>query len=462
MQHESQEDHWRYNAEDCVRTLECARVEAGIIKQFQLEEVETFQQSLFEPILRAMQLGVRIDTKVRAEIAMELTEEMDRRQEWLTEVLGHPLNPRSPKQMQALFYGDLKLPVQRNRKSGTVTLDDDALTRLAAREPLIRPLVKKIEEYRSLGVFLGTFAQAPLDYDERMRCSYNPCGTYTYRLSSSKNAFGSGTNLQNLPKGTKAEEPEDLELPNIRKMFVPDPGYEFFDLDLDQADLQVVVWEADDKELKKALRLGVDMHCFNAVSMFNIKGIPPEELIESHPNYRERRGQISEERRQRMKVAVHAVDYGCRERTLAINIGITMKESGDFIKGWFERHPGIKHWHDRTEAQLHSRRMVTNKFGFRWSVLDRLDGILPEALAWIPQSTVGIYINKIWLNIYRMLPEVQVLLQVHDSLAGQFPVGFDRSKFNQCTKVIVPYDDPLIIPTGLKTSTKSWGDCVGA
>jgi len=50
-------------------------------------------------------------------------------------------------------------------------------------------------------VFLSTFIMMPLDQDSRMRCSYNICGTETYRFSSSKNAFGSGGNLQNLPKG---------------------------------------------------------------------------------------------------------------------------------------------------------------------------------------------------------------------------------------------------------------------
>ena len=37
-------------------------------------------------------------------------------------------------------------------------------------------------------------------------------------------------------------------------MFVPDEGYLIADADLDRADLQVVVWEADDQDLKAKLR----------------------------------------------------------------------------------------------------------------------------------------------------------------------------------------------------------------
>jgi hypothetical protein len=45
-----------------------------------------------------------------------------------------------------------------------------------------------------------------------------------------------------------------IDLPNVRKLFIPDPGKMIFDADLSGADLYVVVWEADDAGLKKALR----------------------------------------------------------------------------------------------------------------------------------------------------------------------------------------------------------------
>jgi hypothetical protein len=57
---------------------------------------------------------------------------------------------------------------------------------------------------------------------------------------------------------------------------------------------------------------------------------------------------------------------------------------------------------------------------------------------------------------------VQVLLQVHDSLAGQF-LTHQANKLlpliRQHSQIIVPYEDPLIIPVGIKTSTVSWGAC---
>jgi DNA polymerase I-like protein with 3'-5' exonuclease and polymerase domains len=105
--------------------------------------------------------------------------------------------------MQDFFYGDLKLPVQIDRKTKRPTLNAKAMAALAEKEPLLRPLVELIDKKRSLGVFLSTFCLMPLDTDGRMRCSFNVCGTETMRFSSSENAFGTGGNLQNIPKGDK-------------------------------------------------------------------------------------------------------------------------------------------------------------------------------------------------------------------------------------------------------------------
>jgi len=196
---------WSYNCLDCVRTREVGEVELASIKDLDMEEVEAFQQALFWPVLRAMQLGVRIDVKQRQLLAMQLQEELARREEFFIEVLGHPLNPRSSAQMAKLFYNDLGIPpIYSRAKKGIpahVTCDEEALLKIKQKEPLVAPIVDVILQYRQIGVFLSTFVTMPLDQDNRMRCSYNICGTETYRFSSSKNAFGSGGNLQNLPKG---------------------------------------------------------------------------------------------------------------------------------------------------------------------------------------------------------------------------------------------------------------------
>lgn len=429
---------WIYNCKDAVITYECDAEIVQATTKAGLDGPAEFQQRMFWPVLQAMQRGVRVDLSRRSEFALELSDELARREQFFLDVLGHPLNPRSPLQMKRLFYEDLQQKEIISRKTGSVTLDDEALQKIAAREPLLRPLVRNISEYRSLGVFLSTFVNAPLDHDQRIRCSFNPAGTETFRLSSSQNAFGSGLNLQNIPKGgsTDSDDPEALQLPNVRKIFVPDPGYTFFDIDLDRADLQVVVWEAEDDELKQMLREGVDIHAENARTL-NVS-------------------------RQLAKGWVHGTNYGGGARTMAAACGITVHTAEKMRERWFAAHPGIKRWHERVEHSLKTKRTVQNAFGYRRVYFDRPEGILPEALAWIPQSTVACVINRAWMNIYNNLPDVQVLIQVHDSLAGQYPTHLGewaKDSIAKNARIMIPYPDVLVIPVGIKTSTKSWGDC---
>ena len=460
--HETEDDLWAYNCKDCVNTREIGEKELSAIKQMGLEEVEAFQQAFFWPVLKAMQIGVRIDKKERNLFAMELQEEIEKREEFFKRILGHPLNPASPVQMTKLFYTDLGItPIRSRAKKGIpahVTCDDEALGKIMKKEPITIPLIRAIQEYRSLGVFLSTFVMAPLDKDDRMRCSYNICGTETYRLNSSKNAFGSGTNLQNVPMGG---EEDGLTLPNVRKLFIPDEGFTFFDMDLDRADMQVVVWESGEVALKEALRKGVDMHILNAITLAG-KELPDLDwLCEGHAEY-DRLRSIYKRERQLAKSFIHGTNYGGGARTMAIAAGVTVAQAERFQRIYFGTYPGIKRWHERTEHQLRTRHYVQNAFGYRRYYFDRVDGLLPEALAWIPQSTVGNVIDRAWLNIHNNLPEVKVLLQVHDSLAGEFPTHKKEwclRRMKEESSIVIPYDDPLIIPTGINCSEKSWGHC---
>lgn len=475
---------WNYNCLDCVYTDEGGQRELEIAKSLGLEKVHEFQQKMFWPVLQTMQRGVRIDIKRRNELVLEVIEEVSRREKFIFDLLGHPLNPKSPKQMHSLFYGDFGIPpIMTRAKKGEpsrATLNDDALQTISHREPLLKPLINAISDIRTLGIFLSNFLTAALDEDGRMRCAYNIGGSAsgksapkTYRLSSSENAFGSGTNLQNIPsekskslgkaaaRGATLGLGDPYQYPNIRSIFIPDPGYIFFDGDLDRADLQVVVWESGDEMLKAALRMGADMHTMNAFVLEGKEPPPLEELVETHPRYWDHRGP-KKMLREFAKIFVHGTNYVGQPRTMAAHTGRTIHEVDRAQKIWFGAHPGIKQWHDRVKLQVSKHRFIENRFGYRWYIFDRIDSIIPEAVAWIPQSTVSIVINRIWINFYEQLPEVQVLLQVHDNLAGQLPANHRTDlepKMLAASKIVVPYEDPLVIPFSLKFSEQSWGDC---
>ena len=462
-----EEQYWVYNCKDAVSTFEIADNERNSINKMDLVEPAVFQMSLFRPVLFMMLRGFRIDLAERERFSKQLAAELAEREQWINAVLGHSLNVRSPKQMHSLFYDDFQQKVILRRGTKNPTLDDDALAKIWLREPLLRPLIRRIREIRSIGVFKSTFVDATLDTDQRMRCSYNIAGTETFRFNSSENAFGTGTNLQNIPKGGAFDEKDadSLVLPNVRTLFIPDPGFVTFDADLDRADLQVVVWESDDDELKQMLRTGVDLHIFNGCQLFDLPIPPLDELVEGHPNYREHKKRFAKPR-QFAKTWVHGTNYGGSSATMATHVGISTHQSDLYQKRWFSLHPGIKAWHERTMQSLMTTRSVKNKFGYRRFYFDRIETVLPEALAWVPQSTVALVINKgiQRLHVSQVAQDIniQVLLQVHDSAAGQFPkehLQVAPQVIKEQLSVTIPYDDPLTIPVGVKISDKSWGAC---
>lgn len=233
------------------------------------------------------------------------------------------------------------------------------------------------------------------------------------------------------------------KLPNQRTLIIPDDGYTIVDMDLDRADAQFVAWEANDESLKQILKEGADLHWENA------KAIWGAHVLKKGPE------------RQLAKRFCHAVNYGAYPKKLARALGLTQQTAEWIYTRWFQIHPGIREWHKRVKADLFSTRLVRNPFGYERYYFDRPEKCINEALAWCPQSSVGIIINTAWDQIDANLPEVEVLMQVHDSLTMQ--VRTDRvlellPAIQANSLITVPYDDPLIIPVGFKISAVSWGD----
>jgi DNA polymerase I-like protein with 3'-5' exonuclease and polymerase domains/uracil-DNA glycosylase len=439
---------WTYNCEDAVRTWEIAECLVNLVEKLGLVEPCLFQHRMWWRVLETMIRGVRMDLGNKSELGKKLASEIKQREEWMTSILGHPINLRSPHQLKALFYDDLKLPLQLDRKTKKPSTNEVAMTALCRKEPLIKPIVRVISEVRSLGVFRSTFVEGELDQDMRMRCSYNVGGTETFRFSSSENAFGSGMNLQNVPSGgtTDEEDPHALVLPNVRELFLPDPGYELFDMDLASADLCIVAWDANEDALKAMLAAKISVYL---------------QLAKEY--YQDDRVTKADGRYTKFKSLCHGTNYLGTARGLAVRLGLSVAQIERIQQWYFGKFPNLKRWQENLKAQVDSKRSVQNIFGYRRYYFDRIDqSIYNQAAAWKPQSTIGLLINKIWDRILNHESEVQILLQVHDSLVGQYPkdrAAYFRPRLKELSLIPLPYSDPLVIDTGFKFSDVSWGHC---
>ncbi len=443
---EGEQQYWRYNCTDAARTLAIHNVLSNVAKGLQLETVDSFQQNLRQRVLNTMIRGVRVDHKKRAQFGLSIMDEVSKREHWLREVTGQDLNIKSPKQMADFFFRQMGQREIKNRKTGGITTNDEALQKISSREPILLPVTRTISQLRSLGVFNSTFVQAPLDIDGRMRCDYNVAGTETYRFASRQNAFGSGMNLQNIPKGG---DMDGLDLPNIREMFIPDDGMTMFDIDLDSADLRIVTWESDCKWMKEQFRLG---------------NKPYVEVMKEY--YRDPTKNKNSPEYKIFKSLCHGTNYLGTADGIAPRIGLLVHETERIQKWYYQMNPEILKWQEDIKKQVSGRRYVQNSYGYRNYFFDKIEGtIFNQAVAWIPQSSVACLINRIWAALEDNLSaeDLWILMQVHDSLVGSFPTirkkYFTKRIIELASNVTLPYDDPLQIPVGIVTSDKSWGQC---
>lgn len=496
----SEDEYWRYNCTDAVRTFEIAQQQAILLGNFGLSQQFEFQVRVANDMALPMMLrGVKVNEETRKATVNKLETAMFEFDKQLLELI--PLEMRklvepkawkknpitgirekaqwftSAAQQKTIFYDFLGIKPLLHPKTKKPTLNKEALPILAGREPILQPIVEKLETRRSIGVYLSTFGRAELDDDGRMRCSYNVTGTDTYRFSSSENIHGRGGNLQNIPSGK--EDDSGFEFPNMRAPFQPDIGYELAEYDLSGADAAVVAWEADDEELKTAFRNNLKLHLLNARSLF------PEQTSSMTDDEIKAGSGIPGSIYDGVKKGVHGTNYGAKAKTLSTKLKWSMAKAEEFQERWFYLHPGIRKWHERTENYLSgiqcwrcdsfiesgrkcktcnatTGRTVGNRFGYRIVYFDEVGNLLNKALAWCPQSTVGINANKGAIALVDNFPWIELLLQVHDSVVVQYPIKYSDPFYqlqikNVLHSVIVPYRDPLQIKWGVKTARENWG-----
>lgn len=475
----SQEDtiRWTYNTLDCMYTKEIAEVLEEQIGYSNPKLQQFYNFQIFEvapALVDIMNQGIRIDLDKKEDLHKQLTELLSTTQETINNIVGEPLNVNSPTQLKTLFKDLLKMELKTDKKSKSESCASQYMFEYLTEYPEYKVLLTLILEYRSIGVFLRTFVNAKVDEDGRMRTSYNCAGTKTYRLSSRKNAFGNGANLANIPSKGKidlkyslaalesqqdsSDDDEEFivgeyegisKLPNCKDFFIPDEGYFFWNADYSGADAMIVAWDSDCKWLQK---------------FFNDPPMKLYQYVASHYFGKE----ISTEDKwyKAFKQYIHGTHYGMKEDKAAMNAGIPSKDAKAIRQWYFKLNPEILDWHRRIESDIKNKGYIENIFGARgWFLNKDNPTILNQAIAWKPQSSIAVLVNKGFVNIWKQekKKEVAVLMQVHDALAGQglTSLGIEqvRDKVVKHMTIELSYKKPLVIPVDFSYSEKSYGLC---
>lgn len=237
-------------------------------------------------------------------------------------------------------------------------------------------------------------------------------------------------------------------LPPVKKTFIPDPGYILVDADLDGAEARWLAWRMGGS-FKEAFQKGLKIHVDTMEHFFHDKW-------EIDPKY--------EPLYTKCKNMAYGTIYVGGAPGIAATASIPVGIVRSFQPWFFNKYPGIRTWHHETEVELYSKRTATNPFGFRIYFFDRPEGLLPQACAWQPQSSIGVVTQRGQRLLRREFPQAELLLQVHDSIIFQVQWRhqdlLDKIKHRLSTaeELAVPFKDPCQIPFSFKASKRSWGD----
>jgi DNA polymerase-1 len=266
-------------------------------------------------ILRGMEAaGVAVDGAYLGLLLAEFEADIAALRAEIDRLAGAEINPSSPKQLGALLYDKLGLPVPHETAKGGRSTDEEALRILAKQHPI----PAKVLDFRELAKLKSTYIDGLLSRldpkDSRVRTHFDQTGTATGRLSSLD------PNLQNIPVRSPAGQ-------RIRRAFVAPEGHLLVSADYSQIDLRVLAHVSGDETLCGSFRKEEDIHRRTASEVFHV---PPED--------------VTKEMRQRAKAINFGIVYGQTAFGLAAELGIPQSEAGRFIKDYLARYPGVASW----------------------------------------------------------------------------------------------------------------------
>ncbi|ODW47917.1 DNA polymerase I [Vibrio parahaemolyticus] len=389
-----------YAAEDADVTLRLhTRLFANIEQDEKLKSVyEEIEMPLVPVLSRIERTGVLIDDMKLSAQSVEIAARLEELEQKAYEIAEQEFNMNSPKQLQAILFEKMGLPVVKKTPSGTPSTNEEVLQELA----LDYPLPKLILEYRGLAKLKSTYTdKLPKMINPstgRVHTSYHQAVTATGRLSSTD------PNLQNIP--IRNEEGR-----RIRQAFVAPAGYKVLAVDYSQIELRIMAHLSGDQALLDAFRDGKDIHAATAAEIMGVS-------ID----------QVSSEQRRRAKAVNFGLIYGMSAFGLAKQLGIPRGEAQAYMDKYFERYPGVMQYMEDTRSAAADKGYVETIFGRRLHLPEiksrngmRRKAAERAAINAPMQGTAADIIKKAMLLVDQWIQEegngrVKLLMQVHDEL----------------------------------------------
>lgn len=417
------ESEFRYNGKDCCVTREIYPEVSKNARELGTWTGYQRSMSILPSHLGMMIRGVKLDIAEKERLGKIFVERAEEAQFAVNKEAGEVYNLNSPVAKQRLLYGLLGLPFQYHPKTGKVTTDKDSMQKLKKQYPKLE-ILQQVLDYQKYAKLASTYTSMNADLDGRVHTSYTFVSTW--RTSSSSSHFGSplkgkseGGNLQNIPK--RHEEGK-----MIRKLFIPDEGMEMGKADYSQAEARVVDWESENIPMIAFYGSGGDVHWKKTKETIGIpKEIPynPKALFRDSITNEEH---TLKELREIGKTVEHATNYDMGPKMLQT---ILAREEFHLDFGACKKllmksksaNPFRMEWQRKIREEIKATRTLISSFGRKRQFMGRFnDSLYRAAYAFSPQNTVGEMLQVAIQNVWEHVPEVEILLNVHDELVFQY------------------------------------------
>ncbi|MEM6999104.1 MAG: DNA polymerase I, partial [Pseudomonadota bacterium] len=300
-----------------------------------LKVYEEIEIPLLNVLASVERNGVCIDENMLLEHAHEMKVRMQEIEARAHDMAGESFNIGSPKQIQAILYDKMQIPVLAKTPKGQPSTAESVLQELSSDYELPQLIL----DYRSLSKLCSTYNEKlPSMVNKisgRVHTSYHQAVAATGRLSSSE------PNLQNIPIRTE-------EGRKIRQAFIARKGYQIVAADYSQIELRIMAHLSEDKSLCDAFAAGKDIHRATAAEVFNCD-----------------QDEVSNDQRRAAKAINFGLIYGMSAFGLAKQLGIQRGEAQEYVNLYFDRYPGVKSFMDNTRNNAKDTGYVETVYGRR-------------------------------------------------------------------------------------------------
>ena len=396
-------DSAAYAAADADMTLRLRKVLEPELREKDQWTLFSQVEMPLVPVLADMEReGVDLDVDFLATMSGELQVAFSAIETRIFDLVGHPFNINSPKQLEAVLFRERGLQPGKRTATGFST-DFDVLDRLRGKDPV----VDLVLEYRQLTKLRSTYVEGlPALVNPRtgrVHSSFNQTVAATGRLSSSE------PNLQNIPVRS------ELGAKVRRAFIVREPGWVLLAADYSQIELRIVAHLSRDERLLDAFRQDLDIHAATAALVFNL---PVE--------------QVTSAMRGLAKTVNFGIIYGQSAFGLAPRAGVSQQEARDFIDQYNVTYSGLHAFMEQTRENAIKQQFVTtllNRRRYLPEVASPIRALREEALRQainMPvQGAAADMIKVAMIRLAERLPAAglrgRMILQVHDELLFRVP-----------------------------------------